>query len=33
MKKLVLSIAAIIGLAVMVNAQKMAFIDSEYIME
>jgi len=33
MKKLVLSIAAIIGLAFMVNAQKMAFVDTEYIMD
>jgi outer membrane protein len=33
MKKIVLSIAAIIGLTLMVNAQKMAFIDTEYIMD
>ncbi len=32
MKKIVLSLA-IIGLAFMVSAQKMAFIDTEYIME
>ena len=33
MKKLILSITAIVGLAWMVNAQKMAFIDTEYIMD
>jgi outer membrane protein len=33
MKKLVLSIAAIIGFVFMVNAQKMAFIDTEYILD
>ena len=33
MKKLILSIAAIVGLAFIVNAQKMAFIDTEYIMD
>jgi outer membrane protein len=33
MKKLVLSIAALIGFVFMVNAQKMAFIDTEYILD
>lgn len=33
MKKLVLSIAALIGFVFMVNAQKMAFVDTEYILE
>jgi len=33
MKKLVLSIAAIIGLVYMVNAQKMAFVDTDYILD
>jgi outer membrane protein len=33
MKKLVLSIAALIGFVFMVNAQKMAYVDTEYILE
>jgi len=33
MKKLVVLIAAIFGFTVMVQAQKMAYIDTEYIME
>jgi outer membrane protein len=33
MKKLVLSIAALIGFVFIVNAQKMAFVDTEYILE
>ena len=33
MKKLVLSIAAIIGLVFMVNGQKMAFVDTDYILD
>jgi outer membrane protein len=33
MKKLVLSIAVIVGLVFMANAQKMAFVDTEYILD
>jgi outer membrane protein len=33
MKKLVLIVAVVLGMAVAANAQKMAFIDTEYIME
>ncbi|KAF0236990.1 MAG: outer membrane [Prolixibacteraceae bacterium] len=33
MKKLVLSIAALISFVFMVNAQKLAFIDTEYILD
>jgi len=33
MKKLILMLAVVLGMAVAGNAQKMAFIDTEYIME